>query len=456
MTVETSTSSWMEGAELSALRSVAPPRATRKLAVLMIALFGTLPVVLLLVPWQQNVAGSGRVTAYHPLDRTQVIPAPVTGRLVELLVQEGDYVERGDRLAEMADQDPQYETRLQQQLGLSEQKVQAAQGMVEFYNQQLIFLEDAREEAVTEAGFQLQIAIEKVRAEEQDLAGAEAEAEQKRADRERKFNLWTQGMKSELEFQKAEADYLAARAKVEAAKAKVEQARNEEKAKMANVGKVANDQRAKIESTKSAREDARSKAALAEKDLTDASIKLERQRTQEVFAPRSGFILRVHAANSVDLLSQGEPLIEFIPDTDELAVELWVRGIDAPLVTPGRKVRLQFEGWPAVQFAGWPSVAVGTFGGVVSIVDAYGTPNGNFRVLILPDPDDQAWPNRSYLRQGVRTVGWVLLDQVSLGYEIWRQLNAFPPSVRGAPDQGTSMDGRDGKKKGASGAKDKK
>jgi len=423
-----------ESAARSALAAVPPPRATRKLAVFLIAMLATLPILLLFVPWQQNVSGAGRVSALDPLDRTQVIPAPVSGRLVELLVREGDFVQEGQKIAEMADQDPDYAGRLLQQLELAGQKARAARDMIAFYDQQLVFLEDAREQAVTEASAELDVAIEKVRAAEQDLYAAEAEYEQKLADRERKWTLWQRGVVSELEFQKAEADYKAAKAKVESNKAKVEQARNEERAKMAAVGKVASDQLAKIESTKSAREDARQKAALAEKEETEATTKVERQRTQLVRAPRAGYVLRVHAASSAELLSQGEPLIELIPRTDELAVELWVRGMDAPLITPGRKVRLQFEGWPAVQFAGWPSVAVGTFGGVVRVVDAHGTPDGRFRTLIVPDPDDEPWPDQRYLRQGGRVSGWVLLDEVSLGYEIWRQLNAFPPSVANAPE----------------------
>jgi multidrug resistance efflux pump len=434
---------------LPALRAVAPPKALHKLAVALAAIFLTLPVALLVVPWQQNVQASGRVTALDPLDRVQVIPAPVTGRLVDLRVQEGVRVEKGQVLAEMADQDPDYARRLEQQFQFTNDKVEAAKGMVDFYGQQLVFLEDAREQAVSSATYELNVAIEKVRATERELEGLEAALDQKRADRERKSTLFTRGVVSELDFQKAEADYLAARAEVEAAKSKVEQARNEEKAKMADINKIASDQQAKIESTKSAREDARSKVALAEKELTEATTKLERQKTQVIVAPRTGYVLRIHAASSADLLSQGDPLIELIPETDALAVELWVRGIDAPLVTPGRKVRLQFEGWPAVQFAGWPSVAVGTFGGVVSVVDAQGNAEGRFRVLVLPDPQDQPWPDQVYLRQGVRTNGWLLLDTVSLGYEMWRQLNAFPPSVRSAPEKTPPSDPPKAKKNGS-------
>lgn len=424
---------YVDSADLAALKAVRPPHALRKLAVVLTGIFVTLPVALLLVPWVQNVSGAGRVSALDPLDRTQVIPAPVSGRLVRLEVQEGALVKKGDLLAEMEDQDPQYALRLQQQYLFAQEKVDAAKGQVDNYELQLESLEDTREAAVNSASFELRQAIEKVRAEQQAQSAAEADLEQKRADRERKWNLFTNGVASELDFQKAERDWLAAQAKVEEAKAKVEQARNDELAKSAKIDQVGGEYRAKLDSTRSSRDEARSKVALAEKELTEAVTKLERQKTQTVNAPRDGYVLRVHAANSADLLSQGDPLIELIPTTETLAVELWVSGNDAPLITPGRKVRLQFEGWPAVQFAGWPSAAVGTFGGQVAVVDARGGPDGRFRLLVVPDPEDEPWPEERFLRQGARANGWVLLDTVSLGYEIWRQLNAFPPSIQSAP-----------------------
>jgi adhesin transport system membrane fusion protein len=419
---------------LSSLRKLPAQRGLLRVAVALAVGFVLLSTALFLVPWQQNVTGSGRVTALDPLDRIQMIPAPVSGRLVRLHVKEGSFVRAGEPLAEMADQDPNYALRLEQQFELTREEVRAAEDTVQFYDQQLVFLEDAREQAVSAATFALNVAIDKVRAEEQGLEALEAELEQKRADWQRKQTLWPEGVVSELDFQKAEADYLGAKAKVEAAKSKVGQARNEEQAKMAKVKQVAADQRAKIESTKSAREEARSKVAVTGRKLTEATTKVERQRTQLITAPRDGYILRVHAASSADLLSQGDPLIELIPDTESLAVEIWVRGVDAPLIAPGRKVRLQFEGWPAVQFAGWPSVAVGTFSGVVQVVDAQGRADGRFRVLVVPDPSGDPWPEKPYLRQGGRANGWLLLDTVRLGYEFWRQLNAFPPSVEQKPD----------------------
>ena len=425
------------GRALPALRLVESPRAVRKLALMLAVAFALLPVALGLVSWQQNVPGLGRVVAQDPLDRTQIIPAPVTGRLVRLNVQEGSFVQEGDVLAEMEDQDPLYSQRLEQQNQFAIDKVEAARDQVEFYDQQLQNQQDARRLALDGAQFELNVAIEKIKAEENSLEAAEAELEQKRTDRERKWRLFQEGVVSELDYQKAEAAYLSARAKVEESKAKVEQARNAEQAKLTDMGRLGNDLQAKIESTRSLREEARSKAAAAEKELTESLTKLERQKTQTVLAPRTGYVLRVHAAGSADFVPQGDPLIELIPETDELAVELWVSGNDAPLITPGREVRLQFEGWPAVQFAGWPSVAVGTFGGIVKVVDRQGTSDGRFRLLVVPNEEEPPWPDETYLRQGVRADGWVLLDSVRLGYEIWRQLNAFPPSVRRAPSDAT-------------------
>jgi hypothetical protein len=131
-------------------------------------------------------------------------------------------------------------------------------------------------------------------------------------------------------------------------------------------------------------------------------------------------------------------LFDIVPDTPDRAVAIKVNGNDVPLVATHnsdgsvRKVRLQFEGWPAVQFAGWPSAAVGTFGGVVTVVDSSSDGTGNFRLLVRPDPEDKPWPDERILRQGVRANAWVLLNRVPLGWELWRRVNGFPPVVASA------------------------
>ena len=149
----------------------------------------------------------------------------------------------------------------------------------------------------------------------------------------------------------------------------------------------------------------------------------------ELRAPMDGTVLRVLSGQGNAFVKSGDPLLVLVPDTTDRAVELWVAGNDMPLISVGRPVRLQFEGWPAVQFTGWPSVAVGTFGGTVALIDATDDGSGRFRIVVRPDNADP-WPTGLYLRQGVRVNGWVLLDQVKLGYELWRRFNGFPPTVK--------------------------
>jgi hypothetical protein len=48
---------------------------------------------------------------------------------------------------------------------------------------------------------------------------------------------------------------------------------------------------------------------------------------------------------------------------------------------------------------------------------------------VVPDGEDEPWPSGAFLRQGVRVNGWVFLDRVKLGYELWRRFNGFPPVV---------------------------
>lgn len=170
-------------------------------------------------------------------------------------------------------------------------------------------------------------------------------------------------------------------------------------------------------------------------ELNQVDVKLARQSSQIVKAPRDGTIFRLLQGGTASYVNQGDPLVTFAPDEVKNAVEITISGLDAALVVPGRKARIEFEGWPVVQLSGWPSHAIGTFGGVVQSVDPAVSADGRFRVLIVEDQNDIPWPERKFLRLGARAQAWVTLDTVRLGYELWRQLNGFPPNPITTPQQ---------------------
>ncbi len=169
-----------------------------------------------------------------------------------------------------------------------------------------------------------------------------------------------------------------------------------------------------------------------EKEINELKVKLGGLDRLDILSPRTGVIQQLQINTGSDAVKKGEPMFTVVPEVTELSVELTIAGNDSPLVHVGDEVRLQFQGWPAVQWVGWPSVAVGTFGGRVNSINPSDDGNGNFVVYVTPDSEDKTqepWPDNRYLRQGVRANGWVLLKTVPLGYELWRQLNGFPPII---------------------------
>ena len=180
--------------------------------------------------------------------------------------------------------------------------------------------------------------------------------------------------------------------------------------------------------------------AAAQAALNRADVNLSRQSVQIVRAPRDGFIQSLNAGDAATYINAGDVLATFVPDGAVRVVEIFIDGRDVALVRPGDQTRIQFEGWPAVQFSGWPSVAVGTFGGRVISVDQSAQVDGRFRVLIAEEKlDGYGWPEERYVRFGAAVQAWVLLETVPVGYEIWRQLNNFPPQLPAPTSNGKTQ-----------------
>lgn len=183
--------------------------------------------------------------------------------------------------------------------------------------------------------------------------------------------------------------------------------------------------------------DLQGKVAAAEADVNRADVSISRQSEQIVRAPRDGFIQSLNAGDAATFIKAGDVLATFVPDGATRVIEIFIDGRDVALVRPGDQTRIQFEGWPAVQFSGWPSTAIGTFGGRVIAVDRSAQINGRFRVLIGEEKlEGNGWPEERYVRFGAAVQAFVLLETVPVGYEIWRQLNNFPPELPAAESTG--------------------
>lgn len=419
--------------ELESLRLTRSRTTARALARRLTTAFVAFVVLALVAPWQQSVTGHGRVIARAALERPQSLEAPIEGRVTQWFVHEGARVAAGDPIARLADNDPELVGRLERERESVRARVEANRLTITLTEQRIASLELAQRSAIDAARARAEMASDRERAAEQALDAARADLSAAELNHERTRGLRADGLASERARELALLAEQTARASLGRAEASLSAARREVKALRADKTRAEADTKAGVELAGVGLQTARSELAKSEQELARVEVRLARQGAMTIAAPRAGTVLRLLVGQGAELVKAGDPIASFVPDTDERAIELWVDGLDAPLISPGRHVRLQFEGWPAVQFVGWPSAAVGTFGGVVSFIDATDDGQGRFRVVVGPDlagPEVDRWPDPRYLRQGVRANGWVLLDEVSLGFELWRQFNGFPPVVR--------------------------
>lgn len=164
--------------------------------------------------------------------------------------------------------------------------------------------------------------------------------------------------------------------------------------------------------------------------LIKSQALLRKQENQLITAKRDGYITNTLSSSDSVVVKAGDTIATFVPDAKDTAAEIYVTGNDIPLIKIGQHVRLIFDGWPSIQFSGWPSVSIGTFPGVIKVVDYAASSNGLFRVIVMPDENSGvSWPNKVYLRLGTKTFGYIQMNEVRLGYELWRQINGFPISI---------------------------
>ncbi len=413
----------------SALAECGELDGLRALSRAILVVFAVFIVGAFVTPWTQTAPGQGRVVAYSPGDRETPMRAPLSGRVVRWLVNEGDSVVAGQALAELADNDPNILKRLGSARDATLSQSSEIESAMRVAEQQVQALIDARTAGLDYANAKVKIARDKRDEQEQKVIAAQAKSETATINLNRQRGLNEKGLTSDRELELAELGAATAKSEALQTTAALRAAQRRVEAAESSLIETQLKNRASIEKARGELEKLRAESGKAIAKTAEAETKLARQEQMTIVAPRAGRIRSILAREGSDFVKTGDLLAILVPDTQNRSVEFWVDGNDAPLITKGRNVRLQFEGWPAVQFVGWPSMAVGTFAGTVSFVDPASREDGKVRIMVVPADNSKPWPEAKYLRQGVRARGWILLNRVTVAYELWRQFNGFPPSM---------------------------
>lgn len=391
-------------------------------------------LIILFLPWTQNIKAKGTVTTLFQEQRPQDIHSPIPGRIVKWYVKEGDLVKKGDTLLQISEIKEDYlDPNL---VGRTRQQLEAKKGAIDFYENkvnttasQIRALQLARKLKQEQLKNKLLQLDNKLAGEKAELEAVNNEFELSKDQYARQQKMFEQGLVSQTQLQQRNLVFQNALAKKIMVENKLAQTRQDMvNAKLEQNG-IEQEYNEKVSKAEGERYQAMSQIAGGEGELA----KLESQLTNYtirngmyiILAPQDGQIVQASKAGIGEVLKEGERIALIVPKLKNYAVEMYVRPVDLPLISNGQKVRFMFDGFPAIVFSGWPNSSYGTFAAKVIAHENTISPNGMFRVLVIEDASEKPWPPQLKIGSGAQ--GIVLLKDVPIWYEIWRNINGFPP-----------------------------
>ncbi|MBU2060738.1 MAG: HlyD family secretion protein [Bacteroidetes bacterium] len=400
-----------------------------------IVFFFILGVLILFLPWTQNISGSGAVTTLKPNQRPQSIQSVISGRIENWYVQEGDFVNKGDTILFISEikedyMDPNLVENTQRQVQAKKMSLKSYGSKVSTLSNQIQSIESERGLKFEQAQNKIKQSLLKIKSDSMDLVAVKTQLKIANTQFDRAMQLNKEGLKpltdveeKRLKLQEVEAKIITQENKFLSSKneyinAKVETNRiNAEYAE--KMSKAQSDQYTAL----SNQFDTEAQVNKLENQYANYSI---RNGMYYIKAPQSGYVNRVLQAGIGQTVKEGTPIVSIMPAVFDIAVETYIDPIDLPLVHRGEKIRVWFDGWPTIVFSGWPDVSYGTFGGKIVAIENFISDNGKYRMLIAPDKEAEPWPKEISIGSGAETIA--LLDTVPIWFEIWRILNGFPPN----------------------------
>lgn len=391
-------------------------------------------IFILFVPWTQNINTSGIVTTQFQEQRPQQINSIIPGKIIKWWVKEGDFVQKGDTIVELADTkddylDPRLIERTNDQLIAKKQKVEFYDNKITNIKGQIIAIEEGfklKEAAIRNKIQQLE---RKILIDSAELAAANVDLQVGTNQYNRAGKMLNDGIISLVDYERRTQSFNKAKAGFQEKQQKFLNTKQDVLIARIDLNTLKQDVNDKLFKLKGdiANSNTEKSTVIAEVAKNENELSNYRIRGSQkwLLAPQTGQIIKAKKAGINEIVKEGEMIVEIVPNSFLYAVELFVKPMDLALINKGQDVRLQFDGYPAIVFSGWPNSSYGTFAGKISAIETNRNENGQFRVLIIPDQKEKNWP--SNLKIGTGAQGFALLNDVPIWYELWRQLNGFPP-----------------------------
>lgn len=391
-------------------------------------------ILIVLLPWTQNIRSMGNVTALKPEQRPQTIHNVIPGRIEKWYVKEGDFVKKGDTIIFISEvKDEYFDTllidRTGQQIKAKELTVVSYMDKVKALDNQIDAILETQLLKLEQTDNKLKQAYFKVASDSMSYEAEKLNYSISIEQYKRMQELNKQGLKSLTDLETRKLKMQEVQANVFSQENKLLTSRNEVINARIELSTVKTEYQDKLSKTESDKFSALSNLYESEISVTKLQNQFMNYSVRSgmyyITAPQDGYITKAIQSGLGETLKEGEEIVSIMPSDYELAVEMYVAPIDLPLLEKGQNIRVQFDGWPAVVFSGWPNISYGTYSGKIVAIDNFISNNGKYRVLIAPDKTSYAWPKALRIGAGANSIA--LLKEVPIWYELWRKTNGFPP-----------------------------
>ena len=408
------------------------PKANRMFAIWLIVLL-IMILIMFFLPWTQNIQMKGKVTTLLPSQRPQDINSAIAGRIEKWFVREGDLVQAGDTIVFLSEVKAEYFDP--QLLERASNQIVAKQGSMDSYQQKANALDNQISALKLELSFKKQQLQNKIQQAEFKQQSQEAEVNQAKADADvaefqyrRTDTLFQKGIKSLSDLEAKRLKMQSTNAKLITTKNKLQESGNDLSIAQLALQTIDNEYNNKIAKSQSVKFSTLSAQFEAEGKLNKLQNQYanydRRNEMYHVIAPQSGYITKTMKSGIGEIIKESDKIVTIVPFNRELAVAMYVRPMDLPLMNIGQEVRLVFDGWQAFIISGWAEFSIGTYSGEVVAIDNIPNDNSMYRILVKSNKPEVQFPE--LLRVGAGVQGIALLEDVPVWYELWRQLNGFP------------------------------
>lgn len=397
--------------------------------------FFIVAAIFLFLPWTQNVRARGSVTTLRQEQRPQELNSIIPGKIIKWYVKEGDFVKAGDTILQIGEvKEDYFDPNL---IGRTGQQLDAKQLSVDYYKNKVAVTQNqigAIENTRTLKQSQLQNKIQQLRIKLQsdsaELTAAANDYVIASKQFKRQQAMYDSGLVSLTQLELRNASFQNAAAKKITAENKLANTKQDLGISNLEISAVNQDYLEKVSKAQGDQFQSMSQIAGGQGEVAKLQNQVSnyniRRGMYYITAPQNGQVIKAKKAGIGEIIKDGEMLVEIVPDKPDYAVELFIEPVDLPLVAKGQRVQFLFDGFPAIVFSGWPNASYGTFNGEVTAVENAISANGKFRVLVTEDVHNKKrWPKQ--LKVGAGAQGFALLKNVPVWYELWRNINGFPP-----------------------------